>query len=276
MKRRLPLILAVILIVGALSFALYPTVSQWINQAYAKGSIAEYDNETENLTSEEKAAYLEKAEEYNRNVSNVVSDSFSSEAFRVSSEYENILRITDEGQMGTVDIPCIDCHLPIYHGASEEMLEKGAVHLATTSFPIGGESTHAVISAHTALPGKLLFDKLTDVKIGDTFSVTVLGDNLTYEVFDIDVVLPNDTEKLKVVKGEDLITLTTCTPYAVNTHRLLVTGKRITNEQIATPDESNNINTPFNWVLLIAVMFIPVASRLFVRRMKKKDEKTLS
>lgn len=275
MKRKLPLILAVILLIGGLGFALYPTASQWINQALAKGSIAEYKNATDSLSSEEKRTYLGKAEEYNRTVSNVVSDSFSSEAFKVNREYENILKITDDGQMGTVDIPCINCHLPIYHGSSEEMLEKGAVHLATTSFPIGGESTHAVISAHTALPGKMLFDKLTEVKLGDTFSVTVLGNELTYEVFDIDVVLPEDTDKLRVVKGEDLITLTTCTPYAINTHRLLVTGKRKLLSEVSTPDEIKSFDTPFNWVLLAAVLCIPVASRLFVRRMHKKNEKTI-
>ena len=226
MKNKILPILATIILIAAVGIFLYPTVSQWINEMLSESAIMQYNDTVDTLSIEGKAALLAEAEEYNRGLNEVVSDSFSSEAFEGDERYNNILNITENGQIGTINIPSIDCRLPIYHGSSEDMLSKGAVHLAGTAFPIGGSSTRSVISAHTAFPGKIFFDRLSEVEIGNEFSVTVLGDTLYYRVVDVNVVLPDETEYLVPEKGKDLITLVTCTPYSVNSHRLLVTGER--------------------------------------------------
>lgn len=276
MKKKLPIIIAVVLIISAIAIFMYPTVSEWINKAYEKETILEYNKSADTMTESEKEQYLESARNYNKKVSTVISDGFSEEAFDVSKEYENVLNITDEGQMGTVEIPKISCHLPIYHGSDEKMLTKGAVHLAATSVPIGGTSTHAVLSAHTAYPGKELFNRLTELQVGDMFYVTVLGDKMAYKVTEINTVLPTETEKLQVVPGKDLVTLTTCTPYSVNTHRLLVTGERtelIEENTVTQEDVEKMVFKSDPMFLLIPVLLIPVAVRIILKGLKKRNEK---
>ena len=196
MKNKLLPLLAAVIIIASAGFALYPTVSQWVNAMLSESAIMHYNETVDTLSFEDKEAELIKAEEYNRGLSNAVSDSFSSEAFEDDERYNSILNLTDDGQIGTVDIPSIDCQLPVYHGSNEEMLSKGAVHLVGTAFPIGGGSTRSVISAHTAYPGKILFDRLTEVEIGDEFSVTVLGKTLYYKVTEVNVILPEEAEYL--------------------------------------------------------------------------------
>ena len=226
MKNKLLPIIAVVILIAAACAALYPTVSQGINQLMSESAITQYNDTVDTLSAAEKAKQLAAAEEYNHGLSERVADSFSAEAFVSDESYLRILNVTENGQIGTIDIPSIDCRLPIFHGSGEDMLTKGAVHLAGTAFPIGSDSARSVISAHTAYPGKIFFDRLTEVKIGDRFSVTVLGDTYYYKVVEINTVLPDETEYLLPEKGRDLVTLVTCTPYSVNTHRLLVTGER--------------------------------------------------
>lgn len=275
MRKRLPMIIAVVLFIGAIGIFLYPTVSEWINKMYERETILEYNRTADTLSVAEKEQYLKSAKEYNDSISRVISDGFSQQAFNVSEEYDNVLHITEDGQMGTVEIPKISCHLPIYHGSDEKMLTKGAVHLAATSVPIGGVSTHAVISAHSAYPGKELFNRLTELEIGDVFYVTVLGEKMAYKVKEINVVLPTETENLQVVSGKDLVTLSTCTPYSVNTHRLLVTGERTElAEEIITQDESEESDAKTEqWFLLIPVLLIPVVIRIILKGLKKRNEK---
>lgn len=275
MRKRLPMIIAVVLFIGAIGIFLYPTVSEWINKMYERETILEYNRTADTLSVAEKEQYLKSAKEYNDSISRVISDGFSQQAFNVSEEYDNVLHITEDGQMGTVEIPKISCHLPIYHGSDEKMLTKGAVHLAATSVPIGGASTHAVISAHSAYPGKELFNRLTELEIGDVFYVTVLGEKMAYKVKEINVVLPTETENLQVVSGKDLVTLSTCTPYSVNTHRLLVTGERTElAEEIITQDESEESDAKTEqWFLLIPVLLIPVVIRIILKGLKKRNEK---
>lgn len=275
MRKRLPMIIAVVLFIGAIGIFLYPTVSEWINKMYERETILEYNRTADTLSVAEKEQYLKSAKEYNDSISRVISDGFSQQAFNVSEEYDNVLHITEDGQMGTVEIPKISCHLPIYHGSDEKMLTKGAVHLAATSVPIGGASTHAVISAHSAYPGKELFNRLTELEIGDVFYVTVLGEKMAYKVKEINVVLPTETENLQVVSGKDLVTLSTCTPYSVNTHRLLVTGERTElAEEIITQDESEESDVKTEqWFLLIPVLLIPVVIRIILKGLKKRNEK---
>lgn len=226
MKNKILPVIAAVILIAAFGVALYPTVSQGINQLMSGSAITQYNDTVDTLSAVEKARQLAAAEEYNHGLSERVADSFSAEAFVSDESYLRILNVTENGQIGTIDIPSIDCRLPIFHGSGEDMLTKGAVHLAGTAFPIGSDSARSVISAHTAYPGKIFFDRLTEVKIGDGFSVTVLGDTYYYKVVEINTVLPDETEYLLPEKGRDLVTLVTCTPYSVNTHRLLVTGER--------------------------------------------------
>ena len=226
MKNKILPVIAAVILIAAFGVALYPTVSQGINQLMSESDITQYNDTVDTLSAVEKARQLAAAEEYNHGLSERVADSFSAEAFVSDESYLRILNVTENGQIGTIDIPSIDCRLPIFHGSGEDMLTKGAVHLAGTAFPIGSDSARSVISAHTAYPGKIFFDRLTEVKIGDRFSVTVLGDTYYYKVVEINTVLPDETEYLLPEKGRDLVTLVTCTPYSVNTHRLLVTGER--------------------------------------------------
>ena len=277
MKNKILPILASVILIAALGIAMYPTVSQWVNDLLSESAIMQYNDTVDTLSVENKAAQFAEAEEYNRGLNEVVSDSFSSEAFAGDERYNGILNITEDGQIGTINIPSIDCRLPIYHGSSEDMLTKGAVHLAGTAFPIGGSSTRSVISAHTAFPGKIFFDKLTEVNIGETFSVTVLGDTLYYKVVDINVVMPDETEYLMPEKGKDLITLVTCTPYSINTHRLLVTGERddtprvemtVIEEPHTVPVELGLCVVLISTVIVSAMIFIKRAAKRRKRKMK--------
>ena len=276
MKNKILPILATIILIAAVGIFLYPTVSQWINEMLSESAIMQYNDTVDTLSAEDKAAALSEAEEYNRGLNEVVSDSFSSEAFEGDERYKNILNITENGQIGTINIPSIDCRLPIYHGSSEDMLSKGAVHLAGTAFPIGGSSTRSVISAHTAFPGKIFFDRLSEVEIGNEFSVTVLGDTLYYRVIDVNVVLPDETEYLVPEKDKDLITLVTCTPYSVNSHRLLVTGERDDTPRVEMTviEEPHTVPvTPGLSVVLIGI--VAVTGMILIKRAVKRRRRKM-
>lgn len=204
----------------------YPFISHTVNNIWARGSVVGYDNTVKTMSDSKKEAIMQAARDYNSHASNAVKDMLDNED--VDTEYEDVLNVVGDGQMGTLTIPCIDCNLPVYHSTKDgRKLNDGAVHLINTALPIGGEGNHCAISAHTALPGKELFNRLDEVEVGDMFYITVLDDTRAYKVTDINVVLPEDTKLLSRVPGKDLCTLITCTPYAVNTHRLLVTGERV-------------------------------------------------
>ncbi|WP_407386259.1 class C sortase [Ruminococcus sp.] len=274
MKNKILPILASVILIAALGIAMYPTVSQWVNDLLSESAIMQYNDTVDTLSVENKAAQFAEAEEYNRGLNEVVSDSFSSEAFAGDERYNSILNITEDGQIGTINIPSIDCRLPIYHGSSEDMLTKGAVHLAGTAFPIGGSSARSVISAHTAFPGKIFFDRLSEVEIGESFSVTVLRDTLYYKVTEINIVLPDEVEYLQPVKDKDLITLVTCTPYALNTHRLLVTGERdhTPRAELSVPEISQNKPTDLGLIVVLTTLVIIIGSILIKRAIRKKRE----
>ena len=276
MKNKLLPIISMIILIAAVGFFLYPTVSVWINQMLSDSAITQYNNTVDTLSQTERSEQLAEAREYNREVSNVFSDSFDADSFMTDERYNSILNVTGDGQIGTVSIPSIDCHLPIFHGNSKETLTEGAVHMAFTSFPIGGESSHSVISAHTAYPRKRFFDRLTEVEIGDHFSVTVLGETLNYKVVDIKVVLPSETQYFEVQKGRDLVTLVTCTPYSVNTHRLLVTGERDnspTNMIEAEPEVKRfNATSSLIWGIVPLVTAIIFVTVVLIRKRRKRHE----
>ena len=276
MKNKFLPILATIILIAAAGIFLYPTVSQWINEMLSESAIMQYNDIVDTLSVEDKATLLAEAEEYNRGLNEVVSDSFSSEAFEGDERYSNILNFTDNGQIGTINIPSIDCRLPIYHGSSKDMLSKGAVHLAGTAFPIGGSSTRSVISAHTAFPGRIFFDRLSEVEIGNEFSVTVLGDTLYYRVIDVKVVLPDETEYLVPEKGKDLITLVTCTPYSVNSHRLLVTGERDDTPRVDMTVIEEPHTAPVNLGLSAALIgIVAVTGMILIKRAVKRRRRKM-
>ncbi|MBQ2972368.1 MAG: class C sortase [Ruminococcus sp.] len=260
-----------------LVFVLMNPVTQLINRMYSNGVVTVYDNQVSSMSNDDKDYLFEEARKYNENLTNNVADCFSSDAFNTNSNYENILNITGNGVMGTVSIPIINCNLPIYHGSSDEVFDKGAVHMASTSFPIGGENTHSVISAHTAYPGKVFFDKLTDVESGDYFYITILDKTLAYKVCQIDVVLPNETNLLKLAKEQDIITLVTCTPYAVNTHRLLVRGQRDLNEEERIKRENIDANQSGDtdkilyYLIIIFIIAILLAGAMIFTRHYRKE-----
>ncbi len=274
MKNKILPILASVILIAALGIAMYPTVSQWVNDLLSESAIMQYNDTVDTLSVENKAAQFAEAEEYNRGLNEVVSDSFSSEAFAGDERYNSILNITEDGQIGTINIPSIDCRLPIYHGSSEDMLTKGAVHLAGTAFPIGGSSARSVISAHTAFPGKIFFDRLSEVEIGETFSVTVFGDTFYYKVTEINIVLPDEVEYLQPVKDKDLITLVTCTPYALNTHRLLVTGERDMTSKAELSEPETVQRKPVDLALSAALIALVIISGLILikRAIRMKRE----
>lgn len=272
MKHKHLLIIAVVILIAAAGVFLYPTASQTINRMLYESTIMRYNDTVDTLSEEDKAELIAQAEEYNRGLNEIVSDSFSSESFATNERYINTLNVTENGQIGSICIPSVDCRLPIFHGSSKDMLTKGAVHLAGTAFPVGDKSARSVISAHTAYPGKIFFDRLTEVKIGDEFSVTVLGDTLYYKVVDINIVLPSETEYLKPEKDRDLVTLVTCTPYSVNTHRLLVTGERdlSSRNEADVPAAERTFNANIIIYFVLTALVIAVGLILFIKAGRKK------
>ena len=226
-KNRSTIILILIFLVG-LSVMLYPTVSDYINQKNQSRAVASYSEEVENLSDVDYQAYFDAANDYNRRLAETPDAFYRPEEV---SGYTDTLDVSGTGIMGYITIPKIGVELPVYHGTSDGVLQVAAGHLEGSSLPVGGAGTHAVISAHRGLPSAKLFTNLDELEVGDTFTITVLDRVLTYEVDQISIVLPTETDLLQPVEGKDYVTLMTCTPYGINTHRLLVRGKRIENAE---------------------------------------------
>lgn len=222
-----------IMLVG-ITILFYPNLSDYINKKNASRVLQGYQEAVVEMTPEDYSAYLEAARRYNQAL---FEGGYSArDAFGVDEQeegdddiYWSLLKIGEKGAMGYVTIDKINVSLPIYHGTSEVVLAVGAGHIHGSSLPVGGENTHSIISAHTGLPSATLFTNLDQLELGDSFVITVLGERFTYEVDQILVVLPEEIEALSIVPGEDYFTLVTCTPYGINSHRLLVRGTRIEN-----------------------------------------------
>lgn len=214
MKKKVVIALALLVLLTGVGVMTYPIISNWINEWNGSYAIQALQKEVSSADGEELARQLKLAREYNKDPANP------------TVPYEEVLNYRD-GIMGDIRIPVIDVHLPIYHGVSEEVLAKGVGHLPESAFPVGGEGNHAVLTGHTGLPGAYLFTDLIKLKEGDEFFIRVLEEKLTYRVDQILVVLSHETEALEREEGKDYCTLVTCTPYGVNSHRLLVRGERI-------------------------------------------------
>ncbi len=207
---------------------LYPVISSMMNSGKAQVVITDYSDTIADNSNNKNQELIDEARKYNSNLSSVnIVDAFSNPKEDESDEYRNILNINENGMMGYLSIPKIDIKIPIYHGTSNEVLQKGVGHFEGSSFPVGGKGTHAVLSAHSGLPSARLFTDLNQLRVGDMFYIYILDQVFAYKVDQVLVVEPSDVEALGLQKGEDYVTLVTCTPYAVNTHRLLVRGTRV-------------------------------------------------
>lgn len=226
MKRnKIGIFLVLLLFIGVCGL-LYPAVSQYWNSKTQTRAVGNYQDILNSLKKEDFSSYFQEAEDYNGALYSLKSPLLD---YRQLTEYHNILNINGNGIMGYVSIPKLSVELPLYHGVSAEVLNIACGHLEGTSLPVGGENTHVVLSAHRGLPHAKLFTELDKMELGDTFQLTVLDRTLTYQVEQIKVVRPDETNDIRIVPGEDLCTLLTCTPYGVNSHRLLVRGTRIEN-----------------------------------------------
>lgn len=236
-SRLVSILLGLALLVGV-GLLLYPTVSDVWNSYHQTRAIVSYAEQVTGMDEQALAEVRTAAQEYNAQLAQTVPQEWelSDEQLAV---YESQLSLTSAGIMGYVEIPSIDVSLPIYHGTSEAVLQGGVGHLEGSSLPVGGRSTHAVLSGHRGLPSARLFTDLDQLKLGDVFYLNVLGDVLAYEVDQILTVEPDQLDALTIQEGQDLCTLVTCTPYGINSHRLLVRGHRV-----AVPDQGANATDP--------------------------------
>lgn len=225
MRKNLSTIILILIFLVGLSVMLYPSVSDAVNRKHQSRAVAGYAEEVEQLSDADYQTYFDAADAYNRQLNTTPNAFYKPD---LVSGYAQTLDISGTGIMGYITIPRIGVELPVYHGTSDGVLQVAAGHLEGSSLPVGGAGTHAVISAHRGLPSAKLFTHLDRLEVGDTFTITVLDRELTYEVDKISIVLPTEVDELKVVDGKDYVTLMTCTPYGINTHRLLVRGHRVT------------------------------------------------
>lgn len=243
---------AVLLILFGIGMLAYPWISNWLydNQTYSELNV--YSAEVEDLDAEERSAMLAEAQAYNLTVqerqTTMTNPFHTATLMELGDEvYWDLLSVGDSGVMGYLEIPAISVSLPIYHGTEDETLSAGVGHMEGSSLPVGGESTHAVLTGHSGLTGKKLFTDLTELEEGDYFYIRVLGEILAYRVTTIRTVLPEETDYLRIQDGKDLVTLMTCTPYGVNSHRLLVTGERVeyveSEYQAATGQKTSTISS---------------------------------
>ena len=274
-------IIRLLVLVVAFAVLLYPTVSGYINEKNGSKVVSNYDAESVRLSNSEKEKMLADARAYNKEMlSNIdLIDPFSQGETSVDARYESLLNMDGSGMMGYIRIPKIKVEIPIYHGTSESVLQAGVGHFWGTSLPVGGESTHTVLTGHRGLPTKTLFTNMDKLVKGDVFYIKVLDETLAYKVDQILTVLPEETDALSIVPGQDYATLVTCTPYAINTHRLLVRGHRIPYEEAVKIEKntSTGIELSFTTKVLIVTLgiifiglIIAMLYSLYDKRRRKK------
>lgn len=223
MGEKLSRLLRCVIILIGVGILVYPSLSEYLSEKNGSRATASYDDSVSKMQQQEIDAELEAARAYNRALFEEGSGVASIDNIGdvdLADDYWNLLRIDDTGMMGYISIPRLHTKIPIYHGTSEAVLQVGVGHMQGTSLPVGGESTHAVLSGHRGLPTASLFTDLDRMKIGDPFYIKVLNQTLAYQVDQILTVLPNETQPLQITEGQDYVTLVTCTPYGVNSHRL--------------------------------------------------------
>ena len=264
--RKTTMILLISFFIG-LSVLLYPSLSNYWNSKTQSKAIVDYESMLAQYKPEDYTAIFAQAEDYNKKLFQLKEPFLQ---YGQLSEYNHVLNVSGSGMMGYITIPKIGQELPVYHGTSDNVLSVAVGHLEGTSLPVGGENTHCVVSAHRGLPTAVLFTHLDRMEVGDTFYFTVLDRTITYEVDQIRIVEPNDTSLIQLKQGKDYCTLLTCTPYVINTQRLLVRGHQIDETQALNLYVANEayrieplivmpvVALPIIFILLIYVMFAPV------------------
>ena len=270
------IILFIILLAGV-GILLYPSISDWWNSMHATKAIAGYVTAVEDLSAQEREDAIKAAQAYNTKLLNGVDFDLTEEEY---AEYEKMLDIGGTGIMGYVQISAIGVNLPVYHSVDESVLQIAVGHIPGSSLPVGGERTHSVLSGHRGLPSAKLFSDLDRMVEGDIFTLNVMGQTITYMVDQIRIVLPEETDELAIQPGRDYCTLVTCTPYGVNTHRMLVRGKRIENIAGEVVVVAEAVRIP-NYVVIPAVgiplLFVTLVTTLIVSSVKgpRKSKKEI-
>lgn len=269
--RIIALCIAVIVFLAGLATMMYPIVASSLNDWEQTRAARNYSADREVIPPASQQASLESAIEYNNRVGDLpLYDAWNGPENPVSPEYnEYLTQLSDGNAMGQLVIPSIDVNLPMYHGTDEETLEKGIGHLYGTSLPVGGQSTHAVLTGHTGIVSATILNRLDEVELGDSLYIRTVGQDLKYEVSDIRVVLPEETDSLRIFEGEDLLTVITCTPYGINSHRLLVTGHRVpmdVNEATVFEEAGSKFDW---WIAVVASMIVVFLIFIFYRWRKK-------
>ena len=280
MKKKTSTIILIIVFLAGLGLMLYPTVSNLVNKAHQSVAINSYQKQVAKMSQEEFHNILASARAYNKTIT---SNEFprNSDDLEGNAEYLASIDPSGNGMIGYLKIDSINLRMPIYHTTKESILQIGAGHIPTTSLPVGGESTHAVITGHRGLPRAKLFTDLDKVKIGDVFYIYVLDDILAYKVDSIKTVLPENTEDLQIVQGKDYVSLVTCTPYGINTHRLIIRGERIPYDASAAQEYENtqrteNTISPAQIALIAATAAVIIAFIILliiiIKKKKRKEE----
>lgn len=282
-KKKLGNIIPLLIIVIGLGVLLYPTISNLLFEQNASQAVSSYDETVDSTDEQRREQMLEAARAYNEQLA-ASSGAVPALAMNGSgnpkdaADYWQLLDVDGTGMMAYIDIPRINQTLPIYHGTDEAVLQVGVGHLPSTSLPVGGESTHVALSGHRGLPTAKLFTDLDQMQLGDVFFIHVLGEALAYEVDDISVVEPDDTQGLAIQEGEDLVTLITCTPYGVNTHRLLIRAHRVpyTPELEAANAPPGGFYIPVPYAILalaVLILALILVIMLIVSKVKKSKRK---
>ena len=272
-EQKVNIILCLVILIG-IGLISYPSVSDWWKSFHQTRAVASYAAAVSQMKTEDYDRLFAEADDYNRKLAGTgMKWSMTDEEIQ---EYNNVLDISDNGIMGYIDIPRIRQTLPIYHGTDDAVLQVAIGHLAGTSLPVGGDSTHCVVSGHRGLPSARLFTDLDRLTVGDIWTMTVLNRTVTYEVDQIRIVEPEDLSELQIVQGSDYCTLLTCTPYGINTHRLLVRGHRIPNldgDANVTVDAMQVDQTLVAMVVAVIILLILVIILLIVSSKWYKDRR---
>ena len=271
MKNKITTWILVLALLAGLSLLLYPTVSDYWNSLHASQAVATYAEYVKSIDKTQYDELLAAAHSYNESLHTRTNDFYLTDEQQAA--YDTLLNIGQTGIMGYIEIPVIKLSLPIYHGTSDSVLQIAVGHLDWTSLPVGGTGTHCVLSGHRGLPSAKLFTNLDQMKTGDTFVIRVLDEVLTYEVDQILIVEPNNTSALTIEAGKDLCTLVTCTPYGINSHRLLIRGHRVENTPEAKMIRVVADAIQIEPLIVAPVVAAPVLLILFVMLMLPKRKK---
>lgn len=281
-KRILLWLVGILIILVSVCCMAYPFVSNYFNSIQTESAVLQYIGSTEDNSPQKNQKLLAEAIEYNKSLLNNVIDKDPFAEYKDSGDtYSKMLKTDGSDVMAAIEIPSIDLRLPVYHGTSDETLKKGIGHLSCSSLPVGEKGTHAVFTGHTGYGGVKLFSDIDKLKKGDIFKIYVLGETLCYKVDNIATVLPDDTELLQIDPEKDYVTLVTCTPFGVNSHRLLVRGVRIDNEEVPVTEQTiqkrgSTWSEEYIYALgaglgiMLLILFLFFASRFIIRKIRKR------